>query len=271
MAGPLIDVDRLGELLDRDRAPVLLDVRWSLAGGPERADYLAGHIPGAQFVNMDADLASAAGGGGRHPLPSPVRFAAAMRRLGVRNDTGVVVYDAGNSTSAARAWWLLRRLGHEDPRVRQALGVSRLERLAGLKRLMGGPYASDADLAVDLLLFDSESAVQQPLPDAPLIGSEQRVVGPLVSIDESECGCAGQAVVGYDGAVVQRQIDQRGIRRRRHELVVAEIPGVVRVVRREISAHREIVSGHHFEGEAQIVGEGLQLLVIEIGRTLSAG
>jgi thiosulfate/3-mercaptopyruvate sulfurtransferase len=117
VTGPLIDVDRLGELLDHDRAPVLLDVRWSLAGGPERADFLAGHIPGAQFVNMDADLASPAGGGGRHPLPSPVRFTAAMRRLGVRNDTGVVVYDAGNSTSAARAWWLLRRLGHSDVRV----------------------------------------------------------------------------------------------------------------------------------------------------------
>jgi thiosulfate/3-mercaptopyruvate sulfurtransferase len=113
----LIDVDHLADLLSGDHPPAVLDVRWSLAGGPGQEDYLAGHIPGAQFVNMDIDLADPAGAGGRHPLPSPERFAAAMRRLGVRNDTAVVVYDAGNATSAARAWWLLRRLGHQDARV----------------------------------------------------------------------------------------------------------------------------------------------------------
>ena len=117
MAGPLIDVDGLENLLSSERPPAVLDVRWSLAGGPERDDYLVGHIPSAQFVNMDADLADPAGAGGRHPLPSPDRFAAAMRRLGVSNGTTVVVYDAGNATAAARAWWLLRRLGHPDVRV----------------------------------------------------------------------------------------------------------------------------------------------------------
>jgi thiosulfate/3-mercaptopyruvate sulfurtransferase len=117
VAAPLIDVASLADLLGSDRLPAVLDVRWSLGGGPGRADYLAGHIPGAQFADMDADLAGPAGAGGRHPLPSPGRFAAAMRRLGVANDTTVVVYDAGNSTSAARAWWLLRRLGHADVRV----------------------------------------------------------------------------------------------------------------------------------------------------------
>jgi thiosulfate/3-mercaptopyruvate sulfurtransferase len=117
VADALIDVERLADLLDGDHPPVLLDVRWSLAGGPGREDYLAGHLPGAQFVNMDRDLADPAGAGGRHPLPSPERFAAAMRRAGVRNDTTVVVYDAGNATAAARAWWMLRRLGHADARV----------------------------------------------------------------------------------------------------------------------------------------------------------
>jgi thiosulfate/3-mercaptopyruvate sulfurtransferase len=117
VAEPLIDAEGLADLIDGEHPPVLLDVRWSLAGGPERAEYLAGHIPGAQFVNMDTDLAGPAGAGGRHPLPSPERFAAAMRRAGVRSDTTVVVYDAGNATSAARAWWLLRRLGHPDVRV----------------------------------------------------------------------------------------------------------------------------------------------------------
>ncbi len=107
----------LAGLVDGARPPVVLDVRWTLAGGPGEEDYLAGHLPSARFVNLDTELADPAGAGGRHPLPGPERFAAAMRRLGVRNDGTVVVYDAGNATAAARAWWLLRRLGHPDVRV----------------------------------------------------------------------------------------------------------------------------------------------------------
>jgi thiosulfate/3-mercaptopyruvate sulfurtransferase len=117
MGAPLIDVVTLAELLGRDRPPVVLDARWSLGGGPGRTDYQAGHIPSAQFVDMDQDLADPPGAGGRHPLPGAGRFAATMRRLGVRGDSPVVVYDAGNAMSAARAWWLLRRLGHADVRV----------------------------------------------------------------------------------------------------------------------------------------------------------
>ena len=53
----------------------------------------------------------------------------------------------------------LRRLGHEDARVRQALASSRLERLAALKRGIGEPHAGDAELAVDLLLFEALAIV----------------------------------------------------------------------------------------------------------------
>jgi thiosulfate/3-mercaptopyruvate sulfurtransferase len=117
VTAPLIDVTALAARLDDPLPPVLLDVRWSLAGGPGRADYAAGHLPGARFVDLDTDLADPPGPRGRHPLPDADRFAAAMRRLGVRADTGVVVYDAADSTAAARAWWLLRRFGHPDVRV----------------------------------------------------------------------------------------------------------------------------------------------------------
>jgi thiosulfate/3-mercaptopyruvate sulfurtransferase len=117
VTSPLIDADGLAGLLDGEDPPVVLDVRWTLGGGASRADYLAGHVPGAQFVDLDTDLADPAGAGGRHPLPGAERFAGAMRRLGVGNDGTVVVYDAGNSMAAARAWWLLRRLGHRDVRV----------------------------------------------------------------------------------------------------------------------------------------------------------
>ena len=115
MSGPLIAVEELVQRLsDDDPTPSLLDVRWSLAGGAERDDYLSGHIPGAAFVDLDQDLAAPPGSGGRHPLPDPAEFGAAMRGAGVSSERPVVVYDAANSMSAARAWWLLRYFGHRD-------------------------------------------------------------------------------------------------------------------------------------------------------------
>ncbi|MFF4017170.1 sulfurtransferase [Streptomyces sp. NPDC001843] len=105
--------------------PVLLDVRWQLslaraAGEPVfdgRAEYAAGHLPGAVFVDLDRELAAAPGERGRHPLPDIAGFGAAMRRAGVSSGRPVVVYDGGQGWAAARAWWLLRWTGHPDVRV----------------------------------------------------------------------------------------------------------------------------------------------------------
>ncbi|WP_454084163.1 sulfurtransferase [Georgenia sp. Marseille-Q6866] len=105
------------ELLLSERGdPLLLDVRWTLAG-PDRAGYVAGHLPGAVFCDLDADLAGPPGAAGRHPLPSRETLADAMERLGVRRGRRVVVYDGGVAAAAARAWWCLRWLEHEDVRV----------------------------------------------------------------------------------------------------------------------------------------------------------
>lgn len=99
------------------RPPVVLDVRYTLGGPPGRPEYDAGHIPGAAYVDLDAELAAPPGPGGRHPLPDPDVFGAAMRRAGVTAGRPVVVYDAGQGWSAARCWWLLRYTGHPDVRV----------------------------------------------------------------------------------------------------------------------------------------------------------
>jgi thiosulfate/3-mercaptopyruvate sulfurtransferase len=110
---PLISAQALASELNASAAsPALLDVRWELATGPGRDEYRTGHIPGASFVDLDAELAGPPGAGGRHPLPDPELFAAAMRTAGVTNDGPVVVYDAATSIAAARAWWLLRYFGH---------------------------------------------------------------------------------------------------------------------------------------------------------------
>ena len=113
MVSLLLDCHDLATRLATDASPLVLDVRWTLGGPSGVGDYRRGHVPGAQFIDLDREL-SAAPGPGRHPLPDAAAFEAAMRRHGVTNSRPVVVYDAGTGTSAARAWWLLRYFGHPD-------------------------------------------------------------------------------------------------------------------------------------------------------------
>ncbi|RSO35755.1 sulfurtransferase [Streptomyces sp. WAC 06725] len=114
---PLITAAELAEELASGTPPVLLDVRYRLGGPPGRPEYEAGHVPGAVYVDMDAELAGPAGPAGRHPLPDLDAFAETMRRAGVRADRPVVVYDGAQGWSAARAWWMLRYTGHPSVRV----------------------------------------------------------------------------------------------------------------------------------------------------------
>ncbi len=95
-----------------------VDCRWELANPARgRELYLEGHIPGASFLDVEADLSapalSPAGPGGRHPLPAEEDFARAVGRAGIGPDVFVVAYDDGASGGAARLWWLLRHFGHE--------------------------------------------------------------------------------------------------------------------------------------------------------------
>ncbi|MCY9787591.1 sulfurtransferase [Nocardiopsis sp. EMB25] len=91
---------------------VVVDSRWYLDGRSGHEAYLSGHLPGAVFTDVDTDLAAPASPeGGRHPLPSPTDFAAALGRLGVGDDDAVVVYDDANGSVAARLVWMLRVLG----------------------------------------------------------------------------------------------------------------------------------------------------------------
>jgi thiosulfate/3-mercaptopyruvate sulfurtransferase len=108
---PLISSEALVPLLG---TLTLLDVRWQLGRTDGHEQYLAGHLPGAAFVDLEAELADPphTGTGGRHPLPSAERFSSLMRAHGVSSDRPVVVYDATAGLAAARAWWLLRYFGH---------------------------------------------------------------------------------------------------------------------------------------------------------------
>ncbi len=90
-----------------------VDCRWEL-GAPERGRdlYVAGHIPGASFLDVDTDLSAPAGERGRHPLPEAHDFGRAAARAGVGYGVFVVAY--GNMGGPERLWWLLRHFGHDD-------------------------------------------------------------------------------------------------------------------------------------------------------------
>lgn len=115
----LITATELRALAD----PLILDCSFELADteAGQRA-YATRHIPGAHYLHLDRDLAgpkTAADGSfaGRHPLPDRETFAALLRRLGLTTGRQVVTYDLQGGPYAARAWWMLRWLGHAEVAV----------------------------------------------------------------------------------------------------------------------------------------------------------
>ncbi|EJL24088.1 sulfurtransferase [Novosphingobium sp. AP12] len=110
----LIGVDALRGLLTAGSDVLVLDCEFELSAPDKGAEiYARGHIPGARYAHLDNDLASPPdGSNGRHPLPAPVALAAWLRAQGLRRDQQVVAYDSSGGAWAARAWWLLRWLGH---------------------------------------------------------------------------------------------------------------------------------------------------------------
>lgn len=103
-------------LADRLSAPdiVVIDASWHLPAAKRdpRAEFLARHIPGARFYDIDAG--SEPNTALPHMLPSPEKFARDMKALGVGDGKSVIVYDTAGLFSAARLWWMLKVFGHRD-------------------------------------------------------------------------------------------------------------------------------------------------------------
>jgi len=111
----LLSTAQLAAHLD-DPAWVVFDCRHDLANPDSGAlAYAAAHIPGARFLHLDRDLsAPKSGKNGRHPLPDPQAFMRTLGAAGVDSNKQVVAYDGQTGVYAARLWWMLRWLGHEN-------------------------------------------------------------------------------------------------------------------------------------------------------------
>ncbi len=131
---PLIGAAALQPRLG-DPAVVVLDASWYLptSGRNAHAEYLAGHLPGARFFDLDrtSDQSTTL----PHMMPSAAEFQSAVRALGVSAGSEVVVYDgSGALLSAPRAWWMFRAFGHAR--------VAVLDGGIGLWREEGRPLAA---------------------------------------------------------------------------------------------------------------------------------
>lgn len=114
---PLVTADWLAARLGEPDL-VVLDASWYLPQQQRdpRDEFLAGHIPGARWFDLDA--ASDPDTDLPHMLPPPAHFQATMEALGVGSTSRVVVYDgSGMQMSAPRLWWMLRAFGHEQVAV----------------------------------------------------------------------------------------------------------------------------------------------------------
>jgi thiosulfate/3-mercaptopyruvate sulfurtransferase len=173
---PLVTPDWLREHV-RDAGVRTVDCRFRLGEpGAGEALWREGHIPGAAFLDLDSELASPPGDGGRHPLPSAAAFEAAARRAGIGPGGLVVAYDEAAEGGAARLWWLLRHFGHDAVTVLdgglRAWREEGGELVAGEERIDPGdfraapPPGNDAVTAEELLAARGDGAARGGGPRA---------------------------------------------------------------------------------------------------------
>ena len=149
--------------------PVLVDCRFSLADAEAgRRAYAEGHIPDAVYAHVNQDLSGEVvpGKTGRHPLPDPDRFARAAERWGIEPNRQIIAYDDSGGAMAARFWWLLRWLGHDevavlDGGIRAWLEAGQSARMGGARNTWAGTLSREVP--------DHRSGRFEPRPRSELI------------------------------------------------------------------------------------------------------
>jgi thiosulfate/3-mercaptopyruvate sulfurtransferase len=240
--GPLVPVDWLAAHLDDVR---VIDVRWYLDGRSGRDAYTGGHLPGAVWLDIDADLSEPASPAqGRHPLATPERFASALGRVGVAEGTPVVAYDDAGGSVAARLWWMLHVLDEpvavldgglaawSGPLVTDVPEIAPIERPARV--WPAARFVTAAELAAaDAVVYDARTAERyahgdpaiDPRPghvpgalSAPWAGNlgEDGRFRPAEQLRERFAAAADRPAIAYCGSGVTAC----------HDLLALEVAGV---------------------------------------------
>jgi thiosulfate/3-mercaptopyruvate sulfurtransferase len=193
-----------------DPGLILLDCRFILAQ-PQVGEemYSAGHIPGAVYAHLERDLSGPkqlGGEGGRHPLPDPQHLADWLGSVGISNTSTVLAYDdptGGHGFYGARAWWLLRWLGHEGVFVLDGGLPAYLNAGGELSQEVSQPLPTTFIPQVQLAWVASAEEVQARTPQTLLIDSRAapRYRGDVEPIDRKAGHIPG--AVNRDWAGVQ--------------------------------------------------------------------
>lgn len=195
------------DLLKLQQEPnfILIDAR---SGPNAKANYENEHLAGALWVDLENELSEKTGDaaqGGRHPLPPVKKFAYLLGQLGITPESQVVVYDDKNgANAAARFWWMLRAVGHEQVQVLDGGYQAAIN--------AGFPTSSEVDM---------HKVLTNPTTDYPVESWQL----PIADMDEvAEAAQAADAVV----------IDVRESGRYKGEfepidLVAGHIPGAINI------------------------------------------
>lgn len=153
---------------------IIVDCRFSLADtAAGRRAYEVAHIPGAVYAHLDEDLSGPpVTDRGRHPLPTPEQLTAVFSRLGIDNSKQVVAYDDAGGGIAARLWWLLRYMGHENAAVLdgdwRAWTAAELPTTAGIEQNQPAAFSgrpNEAWLVLKAAVLDAPVLVDARAPE----------------------------------------------------------------------------------------------------------
>ena len=161
----IISAQQLNEIINNDNVRIF-DCRFSLKdpqGGLK--SFNAGHLPNAQFADMDTQLSSPmTETSGRHPLPDAKVFIDQLKQWGVNNDTQVIAYDDMSGAFAARLWWMMRWVGHDNVAVlnggMQKWTDAGFDLTQDITEFTSGNFSGDANMAwlVDINTVQNELA-----------------------------------------------------------------------------------------------------------------